>query len=142
MLYSGDLNFSFSGLKTAVLYLVKKMGKLSNNDKKNIACEFENAVTEVLVAKTKKSLAQFEAKTLIIGGGVSANKNIRNAFENYAEQNNVKLFIASRELATDNALMIAFAGMLRLRAGKTKNGEKITAQGNLKINDDNKKQLE
>jgi len=93
----------------------------------------------VLITKTKKALAQFNAKTLIIGGGVSANKNIRGAFENFAKQNNIKLFISSRELATDNALMIAFAGLLRLKAGRTKTGEKITAQGNLKINDDNVK---
>ena len=137
MLKTNDLNFSFSGLKTAVLYLVKKMGELNDDDKKNIACEFEDAVTEVLITKTKKALAQFNAKTLIIGGGVSANKNIRAAFENFAEQNNIKLFISSPELATDNALMIAFAGLLRLKAGRTKTGEKITAQGNLKINDDN-----
>ena len=137
MLKTNDLNFSFSGLKTAVLYLVKKMGELNDDDKKNIACEFEDAVTEVLITKTKKALAQFNAKTLIIGGGVSANKNIRAAFENFAKQNNIKLFISSRELATDNALMIAFAGLLRLKAGRTKTGEKITAQGNLKINDDN-----
>ena len=139
MLKTNDLNFSFSGLKTAVLYLVKKMGELNDDDKKNIACEFEDAVTEVLITKTKKALAQFNAKTLIIGGGVSANKNIRGAFENFAKQNNIKLFISSRELATDNALMIAFAGLLRLKAGRTKTGEKITAQGNLKINDDNVK---
>ena len=139
MLKTNDLNFSFSGLKTAVLYLVKKMDKLNDDDKKNIACEFEDAVTEVLITKTKKALAQFNAKTLIIGGGVSANKNIRGAFENFAKQNNIKLFISSRELATDNALMIAFAGLLRLKAGRTKTGEKITAQGNLKINDDNVK---
>ena len=137
MLKTNDLNFSFSGLKTAVLYLVKKMGELNDDDKKNIACEFEDAVTEVLITKTKKALAQFNAKTLIIGGGVSANKNIRAAFENFAEQNNIKLFISSHELATDNALMIAFAGLLRLKADRTKTGEKITAQGNLKINDDN-----
>ena len=137
MLKTNDLNFSFSGLKTAVLYLVKKMGELNDDDKKNIACEFEDAVTEVLITKTKKALAQFNAKTLIIGGGVSANKNIRGAFENFAKQNNIKLFISSRELATDNALVIAFAGLLRLKAGRTKTGEKITAQGNLKINDDN-----
>ena len=136
MLKTNDLNFSFSGLKTAVLYLVKKMDKLNDDDKKNIACEFEDAVTEVLITKTKKALAQFNAKTLIIGGGVSANKNIRGAFENFAKQNNIKLFISSRELATDNALMIAFAGLLRLKAGRTKTGEKITAQGNLKINGD------
>ena len=139
MLKTNDLNFSFSGLKTAVLYLVKKMDKLNDDDKKNIACEFEDAVTEVLITKTKKALEKFNAKTLIIGGGVSANKNIRNAFENFAKQNNIKLFISSRELATDNALMIAFAGLLRLKAGRTKTGEKITAQGNLKINDDNVK---
>ncbi|MEK7081720.1 MAG: tRNA (adenosine(37)-N6)-threonylcarbamoyltransferase complex transferase subunit TsaD [Patescibacteria group bacterium] len=134
MLNSGDLNFSFSGLKTAVLYLVKKMGELTEDDKKNIAREFEDAVTEVLTVKTKKALVQFGAKTLIIGGGVSANKNIRNTFEKLAtEKTDLKLFISTQELATDNALMIAFAGLLRLKANKAKLGEKITAQGNLKI---------
>ncbi|TSC67509.1 MAG: O-sialoglycoprotein endopeptidase [Parcubacteria group bacterium Gr01-1014_73] len=134
MLNSGDLNFSFSGLKTAVLYLVKKLGELTEDDKKNIAREFEDAATEVLVAKTKRALVQFGAKTLIIGGGVSANKNIRRAFEKLvAEETELKLFISTQELATDNALMIAFAGLLRLKANKNKDGEKITAQGNLKI---------
>ncbi|MEK7145474.1 MAG: tRNA (adenosine(37)-N6)-threonylcarbamoyltransferase complex transferase subunit TsaD, partial [Patescibacteria group bacterium] len=127
MLNSGDLNFSFSGLKTAVLYLVKKMGELTEDDKKNIAREFEDAVTEVLTVKTKKALVQFGAKTLIIGGGVSANKNIRNTFEKLAtEKTDLKLFISTQELATDNALMIAFAGLLRLKANKAKLGEKIT----------------
>ena len=134
MLNSGDLNFSFSGLKTAVLYLVKKLGELNNDDKKNIACEFEDSVTDILVIKTKKALVQFGAKTLIIGGGVSANKNIRNAFEKLAtEKTELKLFISSRELATDNALMIALAGLWRLKAGEAKVGKKITARGNLKI---------
>ncbi|MEK7107868.1 MAG: tRNA (adenosine(37)-N6)-threonylcarbamoyltransferase complex transferase subunit TsaD [Patescibacteria group bacterium] len=137
MLNSGDLNFSFSGLKTAVLYLVKKMGELTEDDKKNIAREFEDAVTEVLTVKTKKALVQFGAKTLIIGGGVSANKNIRNTFEKLAtEKTDLKLFISTQELATDNALMIAFAGLLRLKANKAKLGEKITARGNLKINNE------
>ncbi|OHA24474.1 MAG: hypothetical protein A3D52_01195 [Candidatus Taylorbacteria bacterium RIFCSPHIGHO2_02_FULL_44_36] len=133
MLKSSDLNFSFSGLKTAVLYLVKKLGALSADDKKTIAREFEDAVTEVLVVKTKKALAQFGARTLIIGGGVSANKNIRGAFEKLAADNGFKLFISTYELATDNALMIAFAGLLRLRANKTRTGKKIMARGNLKI---------
>ncbi|HEY4496253.1 MAG TPA: tRNA (adenosine(37)-N6)-threonylcarbamoyltransferase complex transferase subunit TsaD [Candidatus Paceibacterota bacterium] len=134
MLNSGDLNFSFSGLKTAVLYLVKKLEGLNEDDKRNIAREFEDAATEVLVTKTKKALNQFGVKTLIIGGGVSANKNIRRTFEELStKKNDLKLFISNPELATDNALMIALAGQLRLKANKTKTSEKITAQGNLKI---------
>lgn len=137
MLNSGDLNFSFSGLKTAVLYLAKKLGDLNESEKKNIAREFEDAVTEVLVTKTKKALAQFNAKNLIISGGVAANKNIRNAFEKLAaEKSGLKLFIAAPELSTDNALMIALAGLLRLKADKTKTGEKIKARGNLKISNE------
>src|SRR3989344_5796618 len=132
MLNSGDLNFSFSGLKTAVLYLVKKLEGLNEDDKRNIAREFEDAATEVLVTKTKKALNQFGVKTLIIGGGVSANKNIRRTFEELStKKNDLKLFISNPELATDNALMIALAGQLRLKANKTKTSEKITAQGNL-----------
>lgn len=81
MLHSGDFNFSFSGLKTAVLYTIKKIPKLTDEIKASIAKEFEEAVTEVLVKKTLRAAEEFGAKTIIIGGGVAANKRIRKRFE-------------------------------------------------------------
>ena len=83
MLGSPNAEFSFSGLKTSVLYLIKKIGKLTLKDKKIIAREFEDAVTEVLFKKTIAVLEKTRAKTLIIGGGVVANREIRRGFFRY-----------------------------------------------------------
>ena len=85
MINSNDLDFSFSGLKTAVLYLVKKLkeanqdGELTEEQKIAIAYEFEQAVTEVLIKKTLDALTMYNAKSLLVGGGVIANKTIREA---------------------------------------------------------------
>ena len=138
MIHSGDLDFSFSGIKTSVLYLIKKLPELTEEIKRHIALEFENAVTEVLVAKTKKALEQYSAKMLLIGGGVIANTHIRKEFEELAEAENVPLFIPEKNLTTDNALMIAVAGLLRVTSrsplSKAQNG--ITkAKGNLRLDE-------
>ncbi|MEK7170450.1 MAG: tRNA (adenosine(37)-N6)-threonylcarbamoyltransferase complex transferase subunit TsaD [Patescibacteria group bacterium] len=134
MLHSKDFNFSFSGLKTAVLYLVNKVPELTDDIKKEIALEFENAVTEVLIAKTKKALEEFGARALLVGGGVIANTHIRREFEKLAAELNVPLHIPARILTTDNALMIAVAGLAR--AGKTESfgAESLCAKGNLRLN--------
>ncbi|MBI2475662.1 MAG: tRNA (adenosine(37)-N6)-threonylcarbamoyltransferase complex transferase subunit TsaD [Candidatus Taylorbacteria bacterium] len=125
MLKSDNFDFSFSGLKTAVLYLVKKLPQnmkeshprksafsISHNPRlqMEIAREFEDAVTEVLVEKVKKAIELYGAETLILGGGVVANKNIRAAFENLASERNIILKLPAVPHATDNALMIALAG--------------------------------
>ena len=78
------MDFSFSGLKTAVLYTIKEIGELSENQKREICWEFEDAVTEVLVSKVRKALEEKKYKILIIGGGVIANRHIRKAFESLA----------------------------------------------------------
>lgn len=114
MLHSGDLHFSFSGLKTAVLTRIKKRGELSDVAKRMIALEFENAVTDVLVSKVKQGMYETNAKSLIIGGGVSANTHIRFAFKHLAEQEGFTLFIPNKDLSTDNGLMIASVGLLHL----------------------------
>ena len=89
MIHSGDLDFSFSGLKTSVLYLVKKLPQpLDERTKMEIACEFEDSATEVIVEKVKKAIEMYGAETLILGGGVVANKNIRGAFEKLSAEKN------------------------------------------------------
>lgn len=128
MISSKDLNFSFSGLKTAVLYTIREIGEISEQTKKEIAREFEDAVTEVLIAKTRTALEENECKTLIIGGGVIANKHLREAFEKLALEFSLSLYLPVSGLSGDNALMIALAGAL---SAKTKSPSDIKARGNL-----------
>ena len=135
MLNSPDYDFSFSGLKTAVLYLTEGK-KLSAKDMGKIAREFEDAVTEVLVKKTAKALASQKVKTLIIAGGVVANKTIRKSFQKLALQNpKIKLYIPTRALSTDNSIMIGIAGYARIKSNpKLLGGRKsIRAQGKLRL---------
>lgn len=111
MLHSGDLDFSFSGLKTSVRYAIE--GKtLSDEERKALCRDFEDAVTEVLLAKTSDALTRFGARTLIVGGGVSANEYIRRTFQTelLASQPDVEVYAPQRELSTDNSIMIALAG--------------------------------
>ncbi len=132
MLHSGDLNFSFSGLKTAVLTRTKKRGELDERTKKMFALEFENAVTDVLVAKVKQALYETRAKTLIVGGGVSANTHIRFALKGLAESEGISLFIPNRNLSTDNGLMIAATGLVHI-AHDEKPKIKLKANGSWSV---------
>ena len=134
MLHSPDFDFSFSGIKTSVLYLIKKLPELTDALKKEIALEFENAVTEVLIAKTKKAIEQFGAQTLLLGGGVVANGHIRREFEKLAKEQTVPIFIPEKSLTTDNALMIAVVGAVRA-GGKIAHSSELSAKGNLCIDD-------
>ena len=132
MLHSGDLYFSFSGLKTAVLTRVKKRAPLDESTKKMLALEFENAVTDVLVAKVKQALYETGAKTLIVGGGVSANTHIRFALKHLAEAEGFSLYIPNRNLSTDNGLMIGATGLLHI-AENEKPKVKLVANGSWSI---------
>ena len=114
MLHSGDLHFSFSGLKTAVLTRVHKRKPLDVVTKQMLSLEFENAVTDVLIAKVKQAMYETRANTLIVGGGVSANTHIRFALKRLAEESGFELFLPDTELSTDNGLMIAATGLLHL----------------------------
>ncbi len=136
MMKTDDYDFSFSGLKTAVLYTVKKLPKLTQEIRKKIALEFETAVTEILLKKTIRAVNEYCAKTIIIGGGVSANKRIRHAFESVVNKNTeLNLFVPNSSLSTDNALMIAVAGYFR--SSKNDNSpqstENIRAEGNMSL---------
>lgn len=134
MIHSGDYDFSFSGLKTAVLYTVKKLGEIEDETKQDLAREFEDAVVEVLISKTKKAQNEYGAGSIILGGGVSANKEIRHAFENWTKENNLNLFIPNAKLSTDNALMIAIAGYIEHESGgKEFSGMDFVADGNLSL---------
>ena len=112
MLNSGDLNFSFSGLKTAVLYAVRDHNPMTNDFKKGLAHEFELAVTETLDKKLHQAIESTGAQTLIVGGGVSANTMLRKQFTATAEEFNIPIYLPTQHVSGDNALMIALAGSL------------------------------
>jgi N6-L-threonylcarbamoyladenine synthase len=149
MIYSKDLDFSFSGIKTAVLYTVRQITTnlpkgasgehLSEKDfstvmtdsmKQDIACEFENAVVEVLIKKVQMAVEQYGAQTIILGGGVSANRKIRTDFKNLSTDLGIDYFIPEVSASTDNALMIAVAGYINLISGQKAQTE-FKAEGNL-----------
>ncbi len=130
MLHEPNCDFSFSGLKTAVLYLLKNRGGLSERQKQEVAHEFENAVTDVLWKKTARALEGTGAQTLVIGGGVSANRHIRRTFlermqEEFPER---VLSMPPPVLTTDNAIMIGLAGFFR--AQRESLPEDFVARGN------------
>ncbi len=116
MLHSKNLDFSFSGLKTAVLTLVKKQQtNLCEQDKANIARAFVDAIVEVLVAKCVTALKQTGMKRLVIAGGVGANAQLRAALNAAAARKRFEVFYPELALCTDNGAMIAFAGAMRLQ---------------------------
>lgn len=117
MLHDPHLDFSFSGLKTAVLYtLQKESGPLPIAD---FAASFQQAVIDILVQKTLRAAAQTGKKRIGISGGVSLNRALRDAFEIAASKAGLEVFVAPPALCADNAAMIAFAGIIRHLAGET-----------------------
>ncbi len=133
MLHSSDLDFSFSGLKTAVFYLVKDK-ILTDKEKSALALEFETAVIEVLITKTFKAVEKYDARTIIAGGGVIANLKLRQVLTTKitTDYPTTRLLMPPLELATDNATMIAMAGYLHLINNPPNfDLEKIEAKGNL-----------
>jgi N6-L-threonylcarbamoyladenine synthase len=118
MLHSGDLSFSFSGLKTAVLTLVREQGEvLSETFKADVARAFQDAIVEVLAKKALKALKQSGLKQLVVAGGVGANRQLRAALDDEARRKRFRVFYPELEFCTDNGAMIALAGCLRLQAG-------------------------
>src|SRR3989344_3493666 len=141
MLHSKNFDFSFAGLKTAVLYLIKKIGKLDDKTKAQIALEFENAAIECLVYKTARAVEKYKIKTLIVAGGVAANKHLRNEMKKVTTAKagqagkKIKLLFPTQELSGDNSLMIGIAGYLNYIKNKKKvpKPDGIKATGNLKL---------
>lgn len=125
MLHEPHLNVSFSGLKTAVLYLLPKLCPSGNphdlpeqmlND---LCASVRQAIIDVLIGKTMKAIRQTRHRTLAISGGVSCNTALRIQLAAACEQNGVEFILPPNSLTTDNAAMIAFAALLKARAGQT-----------------------
>jgi N6-L-threonylcarbamoyladenine synthase len=113
---SGDLNMSFSGLKTAVLTLVRGQDALAVQ-KADIARGFEDAIVDVLVAKTLAALDQTTYSRVVVGGGVGANRALRERLSRAASKRGAQVFYPDLQFCTDNGAMIALVGALRLRRG-------------------------
>lgn len=135
MINQNNYNFSFSGLKTAVLYFWQKLKK-EEREKLTpaVACEIEEAITDVLVKKTFKAINDFEVKTLVIGGGVASNLRLREKIEETIKKEKLKInFIPPPlEYSTDNAIMIALAGFFE-SFKKIEDWRKIDAFANKKF---------
>jgi N6-L-threonylcarbamoyladenine synthase len=114
MLHSGDLDFSFSGLKTAVLTLVQHH-QLGEQTRADIAHAVQEAIVEVLASKAIAALEQTGLEQLVIAGGVGANQQLRARLDHAAHQQGFRVFYPDLEFCTDNGAMIALAGALRLR---------------------------
>ncbi len=115
MLNSGDLNFSFSGLKTAVRYLLPKLGDISLED---VCASFQEAVVDVLVGKTLQAVRATNQRVVAVSGGVSCNTRLREKLQTSCDALGVELLLAPPALCTDNAAMIGYVAALKLVAGE------------------------
>jgi len=116
MIDSKDLNFSFSGLKTSVLYKVKDLSEkedLSEDTINDIAFEFQNAAIDCLVKKSLKACLIEHSQSLVLSGGVAANKYLREELEKH--KGTINLYYPDQKHCTDNGLMIAFAGFQKIK---------------------------
>ncbi len=141
MIDSLDYNFSFSGLKTAVLYkikgyqgrsrIVKQNQKLSNKTRADMAASFQKAVIETLIKKTEKAIKQLHIKTLLVGGGVLANNQFREELKILSERTNAKLILPDKKYCGDNAVMIALAAYLNYSQDKDCSWQGLEVNSNL-----------
>ncbi|MGY8523899.1 tRNA (adenosine(37)-N6)-threonylcarbamoyltransferase complex transferase subunit TsaD [Paracidovorax citrulli] len=117
MLHSGNLDFSFAGLKTAVLTQSRKLGSnLCEQDRANLARSFVDAIVDVLSAKSLAALKHTGHKRLVVAGGVGANRQLRERLDDLARCHRFEVHYPPLDLCTDNGAMIAFAGAMRLQA--------------------------
>jgi len=114
----GDLNFSFSGLKTAVVVLTRTRA-LDEQTRSDVAAAFQEAVADVLVAKSLAALRRTGLSRLVVAGGVGANVRLRALLDAAAARDKFSVFYPAMEFCTDNGAMIALAGCLRLKIAKT-----------------------
>lgn len=117
MLKSGDLDFSFSGLKTAVRTKVRELAAITDQQRADIARGFQDAIVEVLVSKALRAVALSGLQQLVVAGGVGANRELRRQLDAAASRARIAVFYPELEFCTDNGAMIALAGALRLQAG-------------------------
>ncbi len=139
MLHSGNFNFSFSGLKTSVMYYIRDMQRsvLDRTDKQRLSYAFESALSEVLAEKTRTAIQQLGVKALLLGGGVACNRHLRRKFTHVTNDEHVDLYLPEFEITTDNALMIALAAFYRLSLIPLQelavDPLQVKANGNLKL---------
>jgi len=137
MEHSGDYDFSFSGLKTATLYLWQKINdrQKTAQRKRAVASEIQQAIIDVLIKKTIKAVKDYNVKTLILGGGVTANQELRKQMEKKLadELPNAKFLVPSPNLSTDNGLMVAVAGYFKAKKNGFSNWKTLEADANLRV---------
>ena len=123
------LNFSFSGIKTAVINLHHKNPEINKAD---LCASFEKVTTEMLIDNVKKAIDKTNMKKVVLAGGVSANSYIRKQFKELGEKEKIKIYYPELSLCTDNAAMIAVAGYYEYISGK-KSELRLNAIPNLKL---------
>lgn len=138
MMHTDTLDFSYAGLKTAVLYKIRELGELDDTTRRLIARSFQEAAIDVLVDKARRALERFEATSFILAGGVAANDYLREKMARLLDGfPHVRLRISERTLSTDNAIMIGIAGAVRFLRDDTSyrpyRGEAIRAHGTLRL---------
>ena len=131
MLHSKNYNFSFSGLKTAVLYYIRdlikdKKDNPSEKQKQEIARAFEDAAIEVIIKKVSRAIEEYGATYLLLGGGVACNTHLLREFKKQSEKQNFEIYEPVKQITGDNALMIAIASYFN-----QKNSHLLKANGNL-----------
>ncbi len=130
MISSPDFNFSFSGLKTALLYTIQKLPKpLTRQQVYDLSASFQHAIVETLISKTIKAAIRLNINTIILAGGVAANEPLRNGLKAAAEKIKKNFLMPNFDFCTDNAAMTAAAGYF----AKAANWQKIKADPNLEI---------
>ncbi len=138
MINSKNFDFSFSGLKTAVLYDFKKRSSKERKSKKYIqemSWEIQQAIIDVLISKTIKAAEKYQVKTILLGGGVIANKELRKQFRAKIrkEKSNYELRIPSLKFCGDNAAMIALLGFYYFKSGKIDHWENLKIKPDLRL---------
>lgn len=118
LLHSGDLDFSFAGLKTAVLTQAKKLGDELEARKADLAASAQAAIVEVLVKKTLNALKQTGMNRVVVAGGVGANKQLREQLNRECAKRKIRVHYPELHLCTDNGAMIAIAAAMRMQAGQ------------------------
>ena len=138
MINTKDYDFSFSGLKTAVLYdYLREKPRVKRNKEyiKEMAFQIQQSVIDVLIKKTSRATRDYKIKTLMIGGGVAANKELRKQMKKEINKAmpKVRILIPDQKYCTDNGLMTAIAGYFEARRGKKRSWRKIGVKANLTL---------
>jgi len=136
MIHQKNFDFSFSGLKTAVLYDFKNRPPKIRKSKeyiRAIAAEIQQAIIDVFISKTLKAAKEYRAKSIILGGGVAANEKLRKQFKVQSLKSKVKFLVPPKKFCTDNATMVGITAFFHHLKGEGQNWQKILVNANLRI---------